>query len=152
MAAALVRLTSSRARGNLNVTSCLQRRPLVAVQKGRQAAVSMSSQSRRGFILKEVVHFGGLLGLSGMHHFPSKFTEYLQTPVGRLSNFEAHWLTPPHTTPGGPLCVPRDGLHTGRPSRSATFPEPSNSLRTAFRVSATLSWPLCELPWENTVL
>lgn len=97
MAAALVRLTSSRARGNLNVTSCLQRRPLVAVQKGRQAAVSMSSQSLRGFLLKEVVHFGGLLGLSGMHHFPSKFSEYLQTPVGRLSNFEAHWLTPlPH--------------------------------------------------------
>ena len=29
-----------------------------------------------------------------MHHFPSKFTEYLQTPVGRLRNFEAQWLIP----------------------------------------------------------
>lgn len=45
------------------------------------------------FALKEV-HVRGLLGPTGVHHFPSKVTECLQTPVGRLSNVEVHWLIP----------------------------------------------------------
>ena len=39
-------------------------------------------------ILKEVP-FPGLLGPSGVHHFPSRIPECLQTPVGLLSNMEA---------------------------------------------------------------
>ena len=44
-------------------------------------------------ILKEVP-FPGLLGPSGVHHFPSKISEYLQTPVGLLSNIEAQRSVP----------------------------------------------------------
>ena len=39
-------------------------------------------------ILKEVP-FPRLLGPSGVHHFPSRIPECLQTPVGLLSNIEA---------------------------------------------------------------
>ena len=45
------------------------------------------------FILKEVP-VSGLLGPSGVHHFPSKISEYLQTPVGLLSNIEAQRSVP----------------------------------------------------------
>ena len=29
-----------------------------------------------------------------MHHFPSTYTEYIQAPVGRRTNLEAHRLVP----------------------------------------------------------
>ena len=100
------------------------------MQKGRHAAVSTSSYSLFCFILKEV-RFSGLLGPSDVHHFPSRVTEYRQTPVGLLSNIEADRFL------RGPLCMPSDGQHTARYFRRATFPEPSYSLSATFLASPT---------------
>ena len=72
-----------------------------------------------------------LLLSQALTHFPSRITEYLQTPVGLLSNIKAH------RSLGGPLCMPSDGQHSARSFRRATFREHSNSIRTTVLASPT---------------
>ena len=81
-------------------------------------------------MLKEAP-FSGLLGPSGEHHFCSKITDALHTPVGLLSSIDSH------TTLGGPLCLPSLWQHTVRYFNRAIFPEHSNSIRTTFLGSPT---------------
>ena len=91
------------------------------------------------FILKEVP-FSGLLRPLGEHHFYSKITDSLRTPVGLLSSIESH------TSHGGPLCLQSLGQHTVRYFRRAPFPEHSNSIRTTFLGSPTCPGSLRHCP------
>ena len=106
----------------------------------------MSSQSLMCFILKEV-RVRGLLGPTGVHPFPSEDTECLQTPVGRRSNVEVHWLMPRRTS------VPAEGwaathcafLEERYISRALERPR-DNTAGECEVPRKTLSGPLCELP------
>ena len=67
--------------------------PMYPALAGRFSTTAPQGKPLFCFILKEVP-FSGLLGPSGVHHFPSRISECLQTPVGLLSNVEAQRSVP----------------------------------------------------------
>ena len=67
--------------------------PVSPALAGRFSTTAPPGKPLFCFILKEVP-ISGLVGHSGVPNFPSKHPEYLQTPVGLLSNIEAQRSVP----------------------------------------------------------